>query len=248
MKPTKDLFSKQSSTYKKYRPTYPESLYQLLLSHTDGRSSCWDVGTGNGQVAVVLSSYFQEVMATDLSASQLANAMREPNITYQEGRAEQSGFQDQKFDLVTVGQAVHWFDHAAFNREVKRVLKPGGTIAIWCYELSKVSPEIDEIIWHFYTSVVGPYWAEERRFIEEHYTTIPFDFQEVSIPDVLSMKVHWDRSAMEGYLNSWSAVQKFIEAKGSNPVEHLSTELEVYWDAPREVTFPIYMRIGKNGF
>ena len=125
MKAAQDLFSKQATTYRKYRPTYPAELYDLLLSYTQGRDACWDVGTGNGQVAAVLASHFKEVYATDLSTRQLENAIQRPNIHYSASRAETPDFADGSFDLVTVGQAMHWFDHTAFNAEVNRVLKPG---------------------------------------------------------------------------------------------------------------------------
>lgn len=246
MKVAKDLFSKQSSTYKKYRPTYPGEFYDLILAQTSDRASCWDVGCGNGQVAAYLANHFDEVQATDVSENQIALAVQHPNIHYQVGRAEKTNFQDHAFDLITVGQAIHWFDHEAFNREVKRVLKPDGTIAIWCYELSRVTKEIDEVIWDFYTYKIGAYWAPERRFIDEHYVTIPFPYQEVpASPDPVLMRVSWTLDIMEGYLNSWSSVQKYIKEHGTNPVDRVVERLAPLWSGSLEVAFPLYLRIGK---
>lgn len=246
MKVAKDLFSKQSSTYKRYRPTYPEKLYDLILGETSDRNLCWDVGCGNGQVAAQLATHFDQVEATDLSENQLAHAVQKTNIHYAVGRAEKTNFLDHSFDLITVGQAIHWFDHDAFNQEVKRVLKPGGTFAIWCYELSRVSSEIDAVIWDFYTDKIGSYWAPERRFIDEHYATVPFPFDEVNMGDTpVLMQVNWTVDVMEGYLNSWSSVQKYIKENGTNPVDDVIEKLAPLWNGSLEVVFPLYLRIGK---
>ena len=246
MKAAKDLFSQQSSTYRKYRPTYPEALFELILAETDGRQACWDVGCGNGQVAAVLANHFGQVQATDVSENQISLAVQKTNIHYTVGRAEKTNFQDHAFDLITVGQAIHWFDHEAFNQEVKRVLKPGGTFAIWCYELSRISAEIDTIIWDFYTDKIGSYWDPERRFIDDHYTSIPFPYQEVNKSDEpLLMRVSWSLDIMEGYLNSWSSVQKYIRENKQNPVDQVIERLAPIWEGMREVVFPLYVRIGK---
>lgn len=246
MKAAKDLFSRQSSTYLKYRPTYPEGLYELILKQTSGRQACWDVGCGNGQVAAQLALHFEQVKGTDISENQLALAVQKSNIQYQVGRAEQTNFPANSFDLITVGQAIHWFDHEAFNKEVKRVLKPGGILAIWCYELSRVNAQIDAVLWDFYTDKIGKYWAPERRFIDDHYTTVPFPFVEVDLPaEPLFMRVNWTLDIMEGYLNSWSSVQKYIKENGVNPVDQVVQKLAPLWQGELEVVFPLYVRIGK---
>jgi len=118
MKEILDKFSKQAKTYQKYRPRYPQVLYDELLSLTSKRQSCWDCGTGNGQVAIELAKYFEQVYATDISQQQLNQATSIPNITYKVERAESTSFPAQTFDLITVGQAMHWFDFEAFNKEV----------------------------------------------------------------------------------------------------------------------------------
>lgn len=246
MKAAKDLFSKQSSLYKKYRPTYPVELYNLILDHTPKRSACWDVGCGNGQVAAYLANHFEQVQATDVSENQISLAVKKPNIHYAVGRAEKTSFPNQAFDLITVGQAIHWFDHEAFNLEVRRVLKPGGTYAFWCYELSRTTPEIDAVIGDFYTDKIGSYWAPERRYVDEHYETIPFPFDAVNLPEIpLTIKVHWTLDIMEGYLNSWSSVQKYIQQHHENPVGPVIERLAPMWKGTMTVVFPLQLKIGK---
>ncbi|MEM6377589.1 MAG: class I SAM-dependent methyltransferase [Bacteroidota bacterium] len=146
MKKTIDNFSKQSGIYKKFRPEYPQALYEVLLSHAKHRDACWDCGTGNGQVAKELAKYFKQVEATDISENQIKLAEKRPNINFQVARVEATPFKENQFDLITVAQAMHWFDFKAFNAEVKRVGKSGSSICIWGYDLLRIDKKVDPII------------------------------------------------------------------------------------------------------
>jgi ubiquinone/menaquinone biosynthesis C-methylase UbiE len=241
----KDLFSHQSDQYARYRPTYPEALYQFVLSTVPDRQRAWDCATGNGQVAASLAAYFREVEATDLSPQQLAQAPALPNVRYAVSRAEQTPFPDAHFDLVTVGQALHWFNAGAFYAEVRRVLRPGGVLAVWGYELLHVSPVLDPLLEAFYRHTVGPYWAPERRHLEARYQTLPFPFEEVPTP-AFSMTKTWTRADLLGYLGTWSAVAAYRQDRGTDPVAALDDHLRLHWpdDVSKPVTFPVFLRLG----
>ena len=114
-----DRFSAQAAQYARYRIDYPPELYAWLLPQVAVRIRAWDCATGNGQVAAVLAQYFEEVEATDLSESQLAQAPLLPNVHYRVAKAESTPFPDERFDLITVGQAVHWFEEPAWHREAR---------------------------------------------------------------------------------------------------------------------------------
>src|SRR3954463_16650076 len=86
---------------------------------------------------------------------------------------------DKNFDLITVAQAIHWFDFEAFYKEVKRVIKPNGILTVIGYGLFSIDKDTDAVINRFYREVTGPYWDKERRFVDEHYQTIPFPFKEI---------------------------------------------------------------------
>ena len=249
VKPPKDHFSKQSKTYKKFRPTYPIQLYDEILNHVSELGTCWDCATGNGQVAVELAKHFENVYATDLSKGQLRHSESRPNIHYKAERAEATLFDDNSFDLITVAQAIHWFDHIAFNTEANRVLKPNGIIAIWGYGLLRIDPKIDLLIDTFYQNTIGPYWDEERRHIDHAYSTIPFDFEEIKTYTQFNIKAKWTLKQLEGYLNSWSSVQNYLQVHdGENPVIGLIEHVSTLWDqhTPKEVNFPIFLYLGKH--
>lgn len=241
----KDYFSTHSKVYATFRPTYPTELYQFIFQHLQERRISWDCATGNGQVAHYLSSFFDKVYATDISPQQLEHAVQEKNILYSVSEAEKTSFDENQFDLITVAQALHWFDRERFYEEAKRVGKPGALLAVWGYALLYIEPIIDEIIMDFYNYTVGPYWDNARKLVEEKYVSISFPFEEIQAPS-LSIKTQWTIDQLSGYLSSWSATQKFIKENGHDPVHPFIKRLKKYWTkSDMTVTFPLFTRIGK---
>ncbi|MEP7232294.1 MAG: class I SAM-dependent methyltransferase [Ginsengibacter sp.] len=243
----KDNFSKQAESYAKFRPGYPDELFHFLFSLAAEKKAAWDCGTGNGQVAFQLAKQFDEVYATDISASQITNAVSKENIRYSKVSAEETAFSGNAFDMITVGQAIHWFNFEKFYKEVNRTLKPGGYIAVFGYGLLKIEKEIDLIITDFYKNTTGPYWDAERKYIDENYETIPFPFREIKAP-IFNSECNWGLEAVAGFLNTWSAVQHYIKANNKNPVDSLVATLKNLWasNEKKDVSFPIFMRVGKK--
>lgn len=243
----KDNFSSQASTYARFRPVYPPELYEFLLSLVQDRAIAWDCGCGNGQVAGVLAEYFDQVEATDISQKQLEHAIQKPNIHYQLAPAEKTNLKTGSVNLVTVAQAVHWFNFDAFYSEVNRVSTPGSIIAIWCYSLLTINKPVDEIIMNLYSDTLGDqYWDAERHYIDEHYQTIPFPIEDIPAPE-FSIRISWTFDHLIGYLNSWSAVQHYIRKNGENPVTQISSRLKEAWGEQEklEIEFPLFSRIGR---
>ncbi len=241
----KDNFSDLAQLYAQFRPNYPPELYQHLLSFCPTCHRLWDVGTGNGQVPSQLAAFFQEVYATDISAAQLQQAPQLPNTHYVVAPAEHTDFPDHYFDLITVAQAIHWFDFAAFFQEVQRVAAPQAILAFWGYGLLSVEPELDGYIQHFYTQVVGPYWDAERDHIDAAYVSIPCPF--VEIKDQPSFYLHHPCTfeQLEDYLNTWSSVKHMTKATGSNPVPAFMAQIRELWPvgAIKTMTFRFFLRM-----
>ncbi|NTE05530.1 class I SAM-dependent methyltransferase [Agrobacterium tumefaciens] len=242
----KDNFSTQAAEYAIYRPTYPEHLYNFLFKLVAQKDAAWDCATGNGQVASVLAQHFQHVYATDISEKQLSQALPLPNVVYRVESSDQVNVPDQSFDLITVAQAIHWFNFDAFYSEVKRTLKPDGIIAVIGYGLMSIDKEVDQVIYKLYETILGKYWDSERRYIEEGYKTIPFPFEEITAPH-FQIKTTWNFNQMIGYLNTWSSLQHYKKANDRNPLEYVMTELKEAWgdDAEKDVRFPVLLRVGK---
>ncbi|MDQ6478431.1 class I SAM-dependent methyltransferase [Dyadobacter sp. LHD-138] len=243
----KDNFSKQSRAYSVFRPTYPDEAISFILSQVPNKTAAWDCGTGNGQLAARLSDFFQHVYATDISENQIANAVRKNNITYQIVSAEEALFPENSFDLITVAQAIHWFDFDKFYERVRTTLKPNGILAVIGYNLMQIDEACDRLIGHFYKDILGDkYWDQERSYLDEKYQTIPFPFHEIPAP-AFAQKVNWTLDELTGYLNTWSAVQHYIKANAVNPVDAIRKQLQEVWgsEEKKEVCFPTLLRIGK---
>lgn len=243
----KDHFSDHAGDYAQYRPTYPDELFAYLASIVSTRELAWDAGTGSGQAALGLAAHFVRVIATDASAEQIERAEPHARVTYAAEPAEHTSLRDRSVDLVTVAQALHWFDLERFYDEVRRVLKLGGVLAAWCYGLTRISADIDPLIDEFYSGTVGEFWPPERRFIDKRYATLTFPFQELPATP-FAMTASWNLDEFVGYLGTWSAVQRYRKERGSDPLPQLRTRLLERWgDAgtKREIAWPVYLRAGR---
>jgi ubiquinone/menaquinone biosynthesis C-methylase UbiE len=247
MQTFKDNFSRLSEVYVKYRPSAPAELFSYLQTLTSGHQLALDCGTGNGQAAVPLAEYFEKVVATDPSAEQIRLAAPHQRVEYRVERAENPVLQESSADIVTVSQALHWFDFGVFFAEVKRVLKPGGIFAAWAYPLPEIEPELDKAIRYFHEEVVGPFWQYENRMIDKAYANIPFPFPLIETPE-FHIRKEFSFEELIGLLYTWSAVLKYREQHGTDPVEAFRPELETRWgDAEkRTVTWTLILKIGRN--
>jgi len=244
----KDNFSHRAAEYARFRPGYPAALFDFLFAQCRQFDCAWDCATGNGQIAAVLAERFRQVEATDISENQLQNALLRPNIRYQTGAAEQPIFPENSFDLVTVGQAAHWFDLEKFYAEVQRVLKPGGLLALVGYGLLNIDEATDAVIGYLYRDVLDDYWDPERQLVDEALATIPFPFQEIPLPEMAS-EYRWAPEHLLGFLSTWSAVRHYENQTGKNPLdEAFVTSLKKAWGSEpvKTVRFPIFGRIGRE--
>lgn len=246
----KDLFSAQSLDYSKFRPHYPDALYDWLADQAPGREAAWDCGTGNGQAALGLAPFFKKVFATDPSASQLAQATKAANIAYSVGTAENSGLGAKSVDLVTVAQAYHWFQHENFFAEVRRVARAGAVVAVWSYGLAQFTPEVDASVMKLYETILGPYWEGERRSVEMGYRDLPFAFERFEAP-AFQMRASWSFDHLVGYLGTWSALQTYLKKEGRDPRELVLEDLHLAWQLNGtetiEVHWDLALHVGRVG-
>jgi SAM-dependent methyltransferase len=241
----KDHFSAQAADYAIFRPGYPPELFNYLGTVVLSHQFAWDCGTGNGQAAVALALVFDRVIATDASEKQIANAEPRERVEYRVAPAENSGIESGTIDLIMVAQALHWFDLDRFYAEARRVLKPDGVLAASAYNLLHIEPAIDEVVNQYYYEVVGPFWPPERQLVEQ-FADLPFPFHKID-PPKFEMTAQWNLDHLVGYLGTWSSTQRFIAAKGSDPLEQVTDELRNAWGDPqqtRKVIWPLTLRVG----
>lgn len=240
-----DHFSAHAADYAKFRPGYPEALFDWIAAQTPGHELAWDCGCGNGQASVPLAAHYRRVAATDFSAEQIAQATPHPRIDYRAAPAEASGLPDRCADLVTIAQALHWFAFERFYAEVRRVVKPGGAIVAWTYQLLRAEPAIDAVLADFYTRTLGPHWPPERRWVDLAYRGMPFPFDEIATPQ-FEIRLQWSLADLLAYLGTWSATQRYRKAAGTDPVAGLGERLAPAWGTgQREIIWPIALKAGR---
>lgn len=243
----KDHFSQHAANYAAARPTYPPQLFAFLAEQCQQRQQAWDCATGNGQAAVMLADYFECVLATDASQAQLDQALPHPRVQYQTVAAEQLPLPAASTDLVTVAQALHWFDLERFFATVETVLKPGGMLAVWSYGMTTVSVQVDRVVQQLYEDILGEYWPPERRLVETGYASIQFPFSEIAVPP-FAMQCHWSLSQFKDYLMSWSATRRYMSSKQADPLALVADALETAWgdSGPRTVSWPLTFKLRRK--
>lgn len=247
MQPFADHFSAIAAAYAAARPTYPPALFTYLAELAPARRLAWDCAAGNGQATLPLARYFDEVVGTDASAEQVAEMAAHPRVRRYTAPADASGLPADSVDLVTVAQALHWFNLRAFWAEARRVLCDRGIVAVWSYGIQHVDEaEVDRRLQAFYDDVVGPYWAPERRLVETGYRTLEFPFEELA-PPTFDMALEWSLPELLNYVRTWSATNRFVKERGFDPVAQLGQQLEPHWGGgAHRVRWPLSLRVGRS--
>lgn len=241
----RDLFSEHASEYARFRPTYPYSLFERLASECRSRHLAWDCATGNGQAAVPLANHFEQVIATDASADQIAHATAHRRVSYHVAAAESSGLESGSVDFICCAQAAHWLDLDRFYAEVRRVAAPGAVIALITYSLPQVAQDIDDFVRAFANRIVGPFWPPERQHIDSAYATLEFPFEEVTV-EPATMEATWTAEELLAYVGTWSATRSYIRLMRNDPRGLIRPDLLARWGpGRRKVRWPLTVRAGR---
>jgi SAM-dependent methyltransferase len=242
-----DHFSTVSAAYSAFRPRYPHALFEFLASIAPRRRLAWDCGAGTGQATVDLAEYFDEVIGTDVSAEQIARAPKHPKITWLVSPAEATPLHGGLVDLITVAQALHWFDHARFNAEVRRVASPGAAIAAWTYGAPRMDGPVGEVLRRAMFETLDAYWPPERQYVYDEYRSIPFPFERITTP-AFALAEEWDAGQLTGYMRTWSATTRYVAARGDDPIVPIVHELNHVWGDTAErkrITWPLIVIAGR---
>lgn len=241
------LFASVAREYASFRPGYPPELFEWLARACESRGAAWDCGCGSGQASTALAEHFEVVHATDVSPEQIASAHAHPRVRYRVAPAESSGLEPASVDLVTVAQALHWFDLEAFYAEARRVAARGAVLAVWTYPRPEIADKnLDRVFVRFYSETVGPYWPAERRHVESHYRALAFPFEELPHPP-FGLQLRWSLEQLLGYVGSWSATARYRKEQGMDPVPFLREALMPLWPAGGAATvhMPLVLKAAK---
>lgn len=246
--PFHDHFSEVAANYATFRPRYPAALFDFVAELAPALALAWDAACGNGQATLDLAERFQRVIGTDASAAQLEQAPTHPRIEWRVAPAERSGIASGTIDLVTMAQALHWVDTAAFFREARRVARKQGVVAVWSYSGIQSSDErVDALVRQYSRETVGPCWPPQRRLVDEGYRSLDFPFNEIETPAFV-MRERWNLAQLVGYIRTWSATRRYIDTHQTDPTIELAAQLAELWGSPgslKEVQWPMAVRIGR---
>lgn len=243
----KDHFSGHANDYAAARPRYPEALFDWLADRCLCRELAWDAGCGNGQASGALARRFRHVHASDPSAEQIAAAREEERVSYRVEPAEACSLPGASADLIVVAQAYHWFDHDRFADQARRVLKPGGVLAVFNYARCNVDTGIDRLFADLHDRMLAGDWPPERQHAVEGFRALPFPFPELVELPGFEIRHDWPLSRYLAYLDSWSASRRHRQRTGSDPVAAIAPAMAEAWgdpDALRTVRWPLLLRLG----
>jgi SAM-dependent methyltransferase len=241
-------FSPLAGRYAATRPGYPRALFDYLASLVDRHELAWDCATGNGQAAVGLAENFDRVVATDISAEQIRHAAKHPRIDYRVAESSASALGDASVDLVTVAAAVHWFDLEAFYKEVRRVSRAGGALAVWTYHVGHVEPPFDRVFHRFYYDVLRPYFGPKVKPVDEGYANLTLPGESADPAEPFFVTAEWDLARVKAFIRSWSGARKYQEDRGEDPVLTIEEELDALWGPPESthrLRWPLYVRASR---
>jgi SAM-dependent methyltransferase len=133
-----DGFRGTAAYYTRWRPGYPDAVFDLLVRrfHLDGRGRLLDLGTGSGQLALPLAPHFEEIVGLDPEPEMLEQAAASArqrgitNVTWIQGGSGEVGPRLGAFRLVTIGRAFHWMDRDDVLRRLHPQVHPGGGLAV----------------------------------------------------------------------------------------------------------------------
>ena len=242
-----DHYSGHAHAYARHRPRYPDALFAWLASVVQSHDLAWDAGTGNGQVAGALADQFVQVVATDASADQLAHAIPHDRVLYRNERVDRVSLPPASVDLITAGAAAHWFELGGFYQEVRRVAKSGAVIALFSYGPRDLADAIDPIVHRFQEEVLAGFWPERIQYVNDRYATLPFPFEEIATPS-FAMAVEWTLDELLAVLGTWSASQRYVQARGTQPQDEIKNDLARVWGdptTPRHFEWPLFIRAGR---
>jgi SAM-dependent methyltransferase len=232
--------------YASTRPSYPAELYQTLFGACQQFNIAWDCGCGNGQASTALAEKFKQVIATDIASNQIEQAAQRENISYLVENSANTSIKENSIDLITIAQALHWFDHAAFAKEVDRVLKPQGVVAAWGYSLPKINPALDALLKDFAGNILKDYWAPGREYLDNEYANIPFPVP-VQLRKTFTAGHLCGFEHLISFLQSWSPRLKYLQQHGTDIVEKHREEFVTAWgdtNIEQNVEWPFHLVLG----
>lgn len=242
-----------AAQYARFRPVYPAALVTRVLQDVPNAASALvlDVGCGTGQLTAALAERVGRVIGIDVSAEQLGAATARTNVEYRVGSAHELPVEGSALaDAVCIAQTMHWLDPALTFGECRRVLKPGGVLAVIGYPVCALlnNDGADAALKRYHFEVLGPHWHPNRRLLDERYAF--FDLAEHGFEHCATVEFDDDREMtldeFIGYASTSSARATMIESGQPDPLDDLRASIVAAVGAAETLTvrFPFFCKLG----
>ncbi|XP_045612914.2 putative methyltransferase DDB_G0268948 isoform X2 [Procambarus clarkii] len=230
-----------AAAYAKFRPQPPTSLGDQIMGFLKEKyegpvMAAADVGCGSGQSTQILAPHFASVTGLDISEAQTSEAIKlnsRANVFFKTSGAEKLPFPDNSLQLITAGQACHWFDLPQFYKEADRVLVPGGVLALYGYMFpyavhENLTEKLFEIIDHVYKKDTGGYWGDGRKSVDAAYSEEKFiiPYTKFTRDDTHFKDKMATVAELTGYITTWSGYQNFKSKNGDAAAQKILDDFQ----------------------
>ncbi|KAF2670978.1 S-adenosyl-L-methionine-dependent methyltransferase [Microthyrium microscopicum] len=205
--------SEDAAKFAKSRLSYSSALYDAIIKYhtTSGQfDTLLDVGCGSGAATRDLGHYFSHAKGIDpgqeliLQARKLGGQTKSGEaISYDVHGAEDlaSGFEPGSIDMLSAGMAAHWFDMRAFWVNAAKVVKTGGTVALftqsslYCHPSTAAAEEVQRILTHLEDDILGEHELESNKLSRNMYDklTLPWQVDVPEFPQETFQRHEWNR-------------------------------------------------------
>ena len=234
--------------YRRFRPTYPRTLYDRIMHvvPSNEREFAVDIGAGTGLSTTPLCKHFRRVLAVEPDGRMAAEIPRHPNLTVVSDNAESVALSAATVDLLTCGTAFYWMDGPLVLDRVFTWLKKRGVIAIYRYGLPAVPAVIRDIVDHEFDQ----HWEEFRhpRLLDEEYSWRSVISSRFRNPKRLELPNQFTMTPEQllGFFQSTSYMSAYIRTL-VDPTEYIADLREKFTNAQSvpeiSVGFPIELII-----
>lgn len=224
----KPVYSTSPALYRDCRPSYGSEIYSHISSLLKDNQKAWDCACGSGQATIEVAKFVDYVIGTDPDPSQLEKGAIAGNVDYLRASETVETFGEESIDLVTVATGIHWINRPKFYKEVERVLKKGGVLATWGYTGVDLNSEIDAVIKGIVKTHLMPYYPKEILIAFNGYQDIELPMNKIQSPN-FDVVHNWDFEKLMNYIQSFTAMQRYLKTHGKSAVSLFRDELLEAW-------------------
>lgn len=214
-------------------PLYPKEVYSYLAFMCKFNDCALDCGSVRSEVATALARKFKHVIAVSAEKRNVHNTPRYENVEYVVACPDEFNFAKESIDLLVVTDMNRQINLVKLLQTAHHDLRQHGIIALLCYERPEIDLALDSALKQFHNEVLKcffPLSTEKMWFdIEKHFPL----YEEIHAP-IFWSSIYWNFENLVTYINTWPAVQNFIDINNQSPLFEIINDLREKWGSETE--------------